>query len=96
MGRGKHVKFQEEEEGKVAGKESFVEIHRLYVDENVKYLSRAQTDAYCVANQRLILGQKEAPKILKAISVTARVIDSAGVNAYGFLERAVVGRAAVF
>ena len=47
MGSGKDVELQKEEEGKVAGIESLVEVYRLNVDENIKYLCRAQTDADC-------------------------------------------------
>ena len=96
MGRGKDVKLQKKEEGKVAGIEALVKINGLHVNENIKYLRRAQTNAYRIAYKSLILGQKEAAKILKAIAITAGIVDSAHVNAHGFLKGAVFGRAAVF
>ena len=96
VGRGKDVKLQKKEEGKVAGIEALVKINGLHVNENVKYLRRAQTNAYRIAYKSLILGQKEAAKILKAIAITAGIVDSAHVNAHGFLKGAVFGRAAVF
>lgn len=70
MGRGVNVKAQKEEKGNVAGKIPLVEIYRLHVDENIKYLRRTQTDTDSVAKQRLIFGKEEAAQVFKAITVT--------------------------
>lgn len=60
MGRGEDVELQEEEEGKVAGKKALVEVDRLNVYENIKYLGRTQTNAGSTVYDRLILRQEEA------------------------------------
>ena len=70
MGRGVNVKAQKEEKGKITGKISLVEIYRLHVNENIKYLRRTQTDTDSVAKQRLIFGKEEAAQVFKTITIT--------------------------
>lgn len=60
MRSGEDVELQEEEEGKVAGKKALVEVDRLNVYENIKYLGRTQTNAGSTVYDRLILRQEEA------------------------------------
>lgn len=96
MGSGEDVEFQEEEEGKVAGKKALVEIDRLNVYENIKYLGRAQANAGRTVYNRLIFRQEEAAQILETVTIAAGIVNSAGVYADGFFKCAVFGRTAVF
>ena len=56
MGRGVKLKIEKEKEGKVAGIESFVEIHRLNINRNIKYLCVAKSYADCMLNKLLCFG----------------------------------------
>ena len=96
MRSGVNIKAEQEEEGQIAGIKAFVEVYRFNIDKNIKYLCRAQPNADSAVYKRLILCQEKAAEILKTIAVTAGIVYSAGVYAYGFLKCTVLGRAAVF